>query len=204
MTALRPTPPQPTTQTVSPLATCAVLRTAPTPVMTPQARRQASSGVSSGTGTICERCTSTWLAKAAVRSPCATGAPVASLSGVRSSRGKVARHDTGWPRRQARQVPQWRMRCTTTGVPTATGESMSPWSTTRPAASWPQTAGSALDQSPSTNDRSLWQIATASTATSTSSGPGARSSSCSIDSGVRTPRPTAAVINMPEQGVGHR
>src|SRR6185369_15385808 len=49
ITTLRPTPPQPTTATVEPGVTLAVLSAAPTPVVTPQpARQMTSSGTSLG------------------------------------------------------------------------------------------------------------------------------------------------------------
>ena len=56
-TTARPTPPQPTTSTVSPGRTRATLNTAPRPVVTPQPARQiTSSGMSGGT-------TTSWLAR---------------------------------------------------------------------------------------------------------------------------------------------
>ena len=51
-TSCRPTPPQPTTQTLSPIATRAALRTAPTAVTTPQPSSDAcQSGSAAGIGT---------------------------------------------------------------------------------------------------------------------------------------------------------
>ena len=59
LTAERPMPPQPITATVAPGSTLAALKTAPTPVMTPQPTSAArSNGMSSSTFTIEFSCTS--------------------------------------------------------------------------------------------------------------------------------------------------
>jgi hypothetical protein len=95
-----PTPPQPTTATVSPSATRAVLVTAPKPVMTPQASSEA-------TGKAMSRDTFTaWLvnqafsAKAPVRNAWKTAPPSASRMGPAASRGNTSSQVMAWPRRQ--------------------------------------------------------------------------------------------------------
>ncbi len=65
-----PMPPRPTTITVAPAGTLAVLRTAPTPVWMAQPRTDAtSSGVSDGTFTAAVTGTTVYSAKAASTSP---------------------------------------------------------------------------------------------------------------------------------------
>jgi len=69
-TLFKPTPPVPITTTVLPAGTRAVLTTAPSPVMTPQASKEAhSNDISSGMGTIWDCSTTTYSAKAPVRRP---------------------------------------------------------------------------------------------------------------------------------------
>src|SRR6056297_9399 len=74
--ALRPTPPAPMTTTLSPGFTLAVLIAAPTPVGTPQARRQATSdGISSPMGAVWLASTTTASAKAPQFIALTTGLP---------------------------------------------------------------------------------------------------------------------------------
>ncbi len=69
-TLFKPTPPVPITTTALPAGTRAVLTTAPSPVMTPQASKAAhSKGTSSGMGTTWDCSTTTYSAKAPVRRP---------------------------------------------------------------------------------------------------------------------------------------
>ena len=71
-----PTPPQPTTATVDPGGTRAVLMTAPTPVVTAQPTRAAtSSGSDESIGTTDRSNTSVRSAKVAVPTPASNGFP---------------------------------------------------------------------------------------------------------------------------------
>ncbi len=111
----RPTPPAPMTTAVSPGRSRAVLVTAPSPVITPQARRAAlSNGTSFAIATACEAWTTTLCAKAAVLTPCVTGCPERSLSGERASSGSRVSQVTGMPPAQDGQCPQERISVTTT------------------------------------------------------------------------------------------
>src|SRR5262249_20241614 len=93
----------------------AVLVTAPKPVMTPHARSEAeSSGRLVGMATAWEASTTTYSANAAVRRPCVSGSPPVRRSGLLLSSGKRVSHVTGVPWRQATQLPQDRIRVTTT------------------------------------------------------------------------------------------
>ena len=79
-TLLSPTPPVPTTTTSEPAGTCAVLNTAPRPVMTPQASSDAlANGTSLGIVTTCETWTVTRSAKAPVRMAWWIGAPSSAV-----------------------------------------------------------------------------------------------------------------------------
>src|SRR4051812_49523354 len=72
----RPTPPKPTTSTLWPARTFAVLSTAPTPVITAQPTSAAcSSGTPSGTGITARSDTTVSSAKPAVDSPGKTSCP---------------------------------------------------------------------------------------------------------------------------------
>ena len=80
-TSCRPTPPQPTTQTLSPTATRAALRTAPTAVTTPQPSSDAcQSGSAAGIGTAHAAGTTARSAKQATKLKCCAGRPSASRS----------------------------------------------------------------------------------------------------------------------------
>ena len=97
-TLLSPTPPVPTTTTSAPAGTCAVLKTAPRPVITPQESSDAlSSGTSVGIATTCEACTVTMSAKAPVRIDWWIGSPPGPWIGPSASRRKLASHRTGLP-----------------------------------------------------------------------------------------------------------
>ena len=148
-TAFNPTPPVPMITTHSPGRTPAVLVTAPKPVSTPQAISEAaSSGTSFGMATAWEPSTTTYSANAPVRMPCTSASPFA-VSGLRSSSGNTASHNTCAPVEQDGQCPQDRISVTTTWSPTATWVTPAPTSSTMPAASWPYTAGSVPPQPPS-------------------------------------------------------
>ena len=135
--ALSPTPPAPITATRAPGRSRAVLTTAPTPVITPQASRRASSaGRSSGRPTSWLASTTTASAKAAVFIPCATAAPPASRSGDGAAAQAWAQ-EVGAPPAQAGQAPQARISVTRTRSPPAKPRTPAPTAVTRPAASWP-------------------------------------------------------------------
>ena len=135
--AFSPTPPAPITATRAPGRRRAVFTTAPTPVITPQARRQASSaGRSSGSATSWLASTTTASAKAAVFMPCATAAPPASRSGEGPA-SQAWSQEVGAPPAQAGQWPQARISVTSTRSPAAKPRTPAPTAVTRPAASWP-------------------------------------------------------------------
>lgn len=106
---LSPTPPSPTTATVSPRRTCAVLIAAPAPVMTPRPRTAARGiGPSSGTWASWFSCASTRSAKAPSPHIWTAGAPPAVIrAGAPVGRGVSSgcRHRCVGPARQAAPVP---------------------------------------------------------------------------------------------------
>ena len=135
--AFSPTPPAPITATVAPGRIAAVLSTAPTPVITPQASRHASSGaMSAGSFTHWLRSTTAISAKAAVRRPCTIRPPPCSLRGD-GGISQAWSHEVGTPPAQAGQVPQARISVTSTASPGANPVTPGPVAVTCPAASWP-------------------------------------------------------------------
>ena len=115
--AFSPTPPAPTTATRAPGRTRAVFTTAPTPVMTPQASRHASSGGrSSGSGTHWLASTTTASAKAAVFIPCASAAPAGVAERARRRVPGVVAGGRRRRRRRPGSAPQARISVTSTGV----------------------------------------------------------------------------------------
>src|SRR5918998_250564 len=107
----KPTPPQPKTATDEPGSTLAVLKTAPTPVVTPQPTSAAQS--SRILGSILIRFSAETVAYSAIdpqpeKMP--RGAPLASRARGVPSRGVVSalpcsRHSTGRPATQNRHLP---------------------------------------------------------------------------------------------------
>ena len=149
--ALIPTPPQPTTTTVSPADTPAVLVTAPEPVRTPHPRRDASiRSTSSGRRVTCERWTTTWVAKPATLRPWGMRLPSASDRGLQVESVNSPLQATSCPLLHARHSPQVRMRETSTGSPSVRSSTSLPVWTMRPAASCPRTRGNVVDHVPST------------------------------------------------------
>ena len=190
----RPTPPQPTTATVWPACTRAVLVAAPTPVMTLQPTSAAASmGTPSGTGTSACSLTSCCSAKAAMPANCVTGWPFMER---RSSRPRrlVLRQRKGRPWMQFPQWPQEATKAMTTRSPGRTRATSSPTRSTTPADSWPSTAGHCMGYLPSMKCRSEWQTPVALVRTSTSLRRGSSTSISSRTRGWSTPYMTAAFM----------
>ena len=113
-TICRPIPPQPTTHTLSPTATRAALRTAPTPVTTPQPSKDASHSASSGgIATAAAAGTTQRSAKHETKLKCCSVSPpgrrsrdVPSSSVPAKERAAAVSHRLKRPARQARQARQ--------------------------------------------------------------------------------------------------
>ena len=151
-------------------------------------------GISGGTATTWERCTTTCSAKPPVLRPLVT---VRLFASVRLLLAGGFSQATSWPCWQAWHCPQVAMSETTTEVPAVRSVTDEPVSATRPAISWPKTTGNSVAHPPSINIKSEWQMAQASTAMRTSSGPGALKVSSSSFAGSPAPQCTAAVIIVP-------
>jgi hypothetical protein len=149
--------------------------TAPTPVMTPQAMRQADvSGTSALIGTAWISWTTVRSANDDVAAKFHAGSPLrvkgwAALPIVR-------RHCVGCPVLHHLHAPQLASVETTTWSPGFTRVTSAPTSSTTPAPSWPSTAGAGHGMVPSTTLRSLWHTPAAVMRTMTSRAPGARTS----------------------------
>src|SRR5919108_1676033 len=113
---LRPTPPQPNTATEEPGATLAVLKTAPTPVVTPQPTRAArSSGILGSILTRLSTCTVAYSAITPQPEKTFTGLPRASCvrtvpSGSVVSALPCSMQSTGRPLEQKRHLPHMYMK----------------------------------------------------------------------------------------------
>ena len=191
---LSPTPPQPTTATVWPACTRAVLVAAPTPVMTLQPTRAAHSmGTSSGTWTRAVALTSCCSAKADMPANWVT---TWSFMLRRSWRPRrlVLMQRKGRPCTQLSQKPQEATKATTTRSPGWTLATSSPTCSTMPADSWPRTAGQAIGYLPSMKWRSEWQTPVALVRITTSLARGSSSSTSSMTRGWSTPYMTAAFM----------
>jgi len=186
----RPTPPSPTTATLWPGLTLAVLATAPTPVITAQPNSAASS---SGTD-LSMRCTprresTACSAKAETPTKCEMGWPLRDRRLAPDSRvpatpaWPAGSHSTGRPSAQGWQLPQPGTKSMTTWSPTSRSVTPSPSAWITPAASWPSTMGVSRGRSPLMMDRSEWHTPAAATLTSTSPGPGGARSTSQISSG---------------------
>jgi hypothetical protein len=86
------------------------------------------------------------------------------------------RHQVGRPMLQYLHIPQLATVATTTWSPGFTLVTDEPTSSTTPAPSWPSTAGAGQGMVPLTTLRSLWQTPAAAIRTTTSVGPGPRTS----------------------------
>ena len=176
---LRPTPPTPKTAAVFPGRTRARLSTAPTPVRTPQAMRQADvSGTSFGILTAWTSWTTVDSAKTDAAAKLYAGCPL-NVNGV-SMFPSDRRHWVGCPALHARQVPQLARVATTTWSPTLTERTSAPTASTTPAPSWPRTTGGGNGIVRLMTDRSEWQTPAAPIPTRTSLGPGSRTESSSV------------------------
>ena len=174
-------PPTPNTAALSPCCTRARLKTAPTPVTTPQPMSAAdSSGTRRSIGT-------TWIAFTTVRSANTEAAAKFHAGAPSSVNGwlmlpRLLRHHVGWPVLQGPHMPQLASVVTTTWSPGFTWATSVPTSSTTPAPSCPSTAGAGQGMVPSITLMSLWQTPAAAMRTSTSVGPGARTSSAVVTS----------------------
>ena len=152
--AFTPTPPAPMTTALLPGVSWAVLRTAPTPVMTPQARRHArSSPRSAGMTTSCDWSTTTDSANPATRMPALSGWPVRLWSRCSVMSANCPSQRYAAPVRQGPQPPQVRRSETTTRSPGRTRVTPGPTSLTTPAASWPATTGGGVLLQPAQSPR---------------------------------------------------
>jgi hypothetical protein len=100
----------------------------------------------------------------------------------RPGRPMACRHIVGRPRSHSAHVPQLASVDRATWSPAATCVTPAPTSSTTPAPSCPSTTGAGKGIVPSITDRSLWHSPAADTATSTSPGPGSRTSRSSTTS----------------------
>ena len=186
---LMPTPPQPTTATVLPGVTRALLTTAPTPVGTQQPISAAwgiGVGISMGTQPISG--TTAYSAKQATLpmwwmrcSPlCSRCVPSIILGPVAMWLSQT------WdcPCRQEWQRPQAGTKDSTTCWPGRTDVTPGPTASTVPAPSCPSTTGMAMGASPCIKWRSLRQMPAAPIFTNTSPAWGASKSTSSITRGV--------------------
>ena len=207
---LRPTPPQPTTATVSPGLMSAVFIAAPAPVSTPQPMRAAiSSGMSSGIFTAPMAGMTADSENVPVHAICMMGAPSFEKRVVPSSRPPVAMAPAPasqrkpWPCWQKKHWPHCGTHEMTTWSPTARPSTPSPTSSITPAPSWPSTIGyDAEERAVLTTERSEWQTPDAPIFTFTSPAFGASRSMSSMESGSLRPRQTAA-LGIGPPGVSH-
>ena len=148
-TAFRPTPPAPITTTVSPGRTRASRATAPIPVMTAQAIRQALvSGTPSGIATACDACTTTSSANAPQRSPWTARSPPASTIGEAIVEPEAGVAERGRALPAAGAAPAAAHEADDDAVAGAGVVDARPRLDDDAAASCPNTAGSAPPQSP--------------------------------------------------------
>lgn len=142
----RPTPPQPTTATVSPGVTLQALKIVPAPVVTAQPITAArSSGISGSIATQACSWTSITSEKALRLSIWLTGDPSGRvMRGADPAGRRVSppRHSDMRPDTQNSQWPQKADRQVTTASPGLTVRTSLPTASTIPAASWPGIAGS--------------------------------------------------------------
>ncbi len=143
-----PTPPQPMTATESPRVTAPVLSAAPSPAMTPQPSRPATSAVIAGlTFVHWPAATSVFAANAPIPSAGDKGVPSASV--IFWVALCVAKQYHGRPRRQARHWPQTARQLRMTKSPGATPVTSGPTASTTPAASCPSRYGKSSPMPPS-------------------------------------------------------
>ena len=146
------------------------------PVTTPQPTSAADvSGTSSGMGTTCTSRTTVRSANTEAAAKLLT--PLPSRVKFSLAFPSVWRHDVGRPLLHCSQKPQAARVAMIAWSPGFTCVTASPTSATIPAPSWPHTAGTGHGYRPDMNDRSLWHTPAATISTTTSRGPGARSSS---------------------------
>jgi hypothetical protein len=158
VTAESPTPPSPTTSTVSPGWAPAAFWAAPTPVRMAQPSRAASSrGTSFGRGTTAVAAQTTSSAIAPRPRQASNGEPSARWPPGAPVRPSIAEHSQGSSRVQNQQARHGTAQLRTTWSPTATVVTSAPTAVTTPAASCPSTWGYDGDRVPLTIDRSEWQ-----------------------------------------------
>ena len=197
----QPTPPQPNTATDDPGVTLAVLRAAPTPVVTPQPTREAtSSGRSSAIFTTARSWTSITSAKPDRSANWRSGMPSRLRRGG-SPLGRMQKrrsvHRWGRPSWHCLHVPQYIEVQATTWSPGWTEATLDPTASTIPAGSWPGTVGRGPAIDPFMKWRSLWQTPQAEVRRRTSLGAGSSTSIVSIVIGPPISRNTAARAFMP-------
>jgi hypothetical protein len=151
-----PTPPQPITATLAPGCTPAVLRAAPSPVVTPQpSRASCSSGRSVVTGTI--DASSTTMASAKVPHP-HTAVAVRPSGRAKRVAARTAGPSSQWldrPFTHHQQLPQAGDTEASTRSPTAARRTSAPTASTIPHPSWPGTIGRGRLDSPWITVRSV-------------------------------------------------
>ena len=145
--AASPTPPQPKTATESPRPTSPVSIDAPSPAITPQPSRPATSGLASAlTFVHWPAATRVFSAKAPMPSAGESGWPSRVIFCVAL---KVLKQYQGRPRRHDRHEPHTARQFRTTKSPGATSVTSGPTASTTPAASWPRRNGNSSLMPPS-------------------------------------------------------
>ena len=135
--AASPTPPQPKTATVSPRCDLPVFIAAPSPAMTPQPSRPATSGRSAGLTLVhWPEATRVFSANAPMPRAGDSGGPSASV--IFCFALWVLKQYQGRPRRHARHCPQTARQLRMTKSPGATSVTSPPTASTTPAASCPR------------------------------------------------------------------
>ena len=195
-----PTPPQPNTTARSPGRTCAVLKTAPTPVIAAQPISAATSrSVPPGSSTACVAGITTCSAKHAVAMKWPRSRPRARRrelpSGMRWRCDPISQ-SAGEPEAHQRQRPQAVTHASATASSTFGASTPGPTASTTPAPSWPSTIGRSYVQVPSITCRSERQTPAAAMRTRTSPACGSASSTSSTLSGAPDSHSTAARISM--------
>ena len=149
-TMFRPTPPQPSTATLSPARTCATLITEPTPVITPQPLIAATGkGTASGIGVTASLRTSARPDSVPMLKDRSTGRPrhvvpsawACPRDGSITCAGRLVSQRTVSPRWHWKHVPHGMHQLSTTRSPGATCVTPGPTWRTTPAPSWPITSG---------------------------------------------------------------
>ncbi len=195
---LSPTPPQPSTATLSPRCTRATLTAEPKPVITPQPLIAATvKGTPSGMGVTASFRTSVSPESVPMLNDRSMGCPRQSVpsawacprDGSITWAGRLVSHRTVSPRRHWKHSPQGMHQFNTTRSPGVTWVTPAPISRTTPAPSWPMTSGRFQES----DAWSVWQMPAALISTRTSS---RRGDATSISSMAKAPAPSAMAASV--------